>query len=513
MKLSGAHIVTLGIEGIKAIPGSNTPQIKLRAAFNNGAASAVEGFARNLLDGQGISTADISILGLRFGLSRARSIEAFKDISVPLELPAPESGSSIDISKLAPWAKDLSLNSFNPSVKSVDISSVSDGINVGAGAELTNPTPLSLHVGYIAADFVLDGSRFVGAAVSDIKIVSGKQVATLALHLEIGNSQDLKKKVFCILTQVAVAFDRFSSSKSIQISVEGLEVGASSQDKITVLRGLRVPLQLPASGSISSIDISNLAPWAKDLSLDSFNPSVKSVDISTVPDGIYIGAGAELTNPTPISLRVGYIAAEVVLEGSKFVGAAVSDIKIVSGKQIATLGLHLSVGNTQDLKQKVLRSLTEVASAFKRVSAGQSVQIEIGGLEFGVSPQEKISVLGGVYVPVQVPLPGAASINSIDISKFAPWAKGLSLDSFSPLVKSLDISTVSDGINIATGVELINPTPISLRIGYIAADVVLGGSRFVGAIISNVNVAKGKHETVLSLHLTIGRAQELRQKV
>ena len=159
----------------------------------------------------------------------------------------------------------------------------------------------------------------------------------------------------------------------------------------------------------------------------------------------------------------------------------------------------------------MIRRLFKVSSAFKRITAGKEIQISVGGLEFGASAQDKISVLSEVFLPVPIPPLGSGS--SIDISKFAPWAKGLSIDSFKPILKSVDLETVNDGLNLKSSASLNNPTPVNLKVGYFAAEVIIDGTRFVGATISDLKVGSGQQEASVGIHVGFGRASELKIKV
>lgn len=143
--------------------------------------------------------------------------------------------------------------------------------------------------------------------------------------------------------------------------------------------------------------------------------------------------------------------------------------------------------------------------------AGKEIEISVGGLEFGASAQEKISVLSEVFVAV--PLSPLGSGSSIDISKFAPWAKDLSINTIKPILKSVDLETVNDGLNLKTSASLNNPVPINLKIGYLSADVIIDGTRFVTAIISDLKVGSGSQDASLGIHVGFGRSSELRNKV
>lgn len=139
---------------------------------------------------------------------------------------------------------------------------------------------------------------------------------------------------------------------------------------------------------IDAFDLSKLAPWAAEISIDSFKPDIKSVNVGTVSGGISTSISVALLNPTPLSLKIGFISLSVGLQASTILDLTLSDIVISKGQQIVNLTGQILFNSHSDMQDAV-------GSFVKHFVTGNGYSISdsplaIMGVEFGESRSASI---------------------------------------------------------------------------------------------------------------------------
>ncbi|KAJ3074291.1 hypothetical protein HK102_005822, partial [Quaeritorhiza haematococci] len=529
--LADGDFVRLVITGLGISNVTKTLQIGVDLSFSPD--ERVPGRAADLVNAVlngSIPTTDLVVQGLRLGPSEANSYGLFDrlnltvpgiawgllrnilnpnqtDSTMPMPTPTPTPSPTpaptvtpgpAPIRATVPGLDQLTLDAIAPRIDSVDVTAtVAHTLAVGVGLSLNNPLPVRVTIPYIGVDLLLDDEQVVRVSLEGPNgIGPGANTNVPATIRAVFNpdADAVPKKVAALVNSF---LGNGGAEGRPSISVKGITFGRAQNASVQALRELQIPIPLgdgststltpSSSDSSSSLSIGQFLPAFTNANLTALWPTIRSADIATAPGAtLTLAAGLSLQNPIPLTVDIPFIAIDLTLDSTRALSVTLTGLKLVRGANEAiNIALRAQFNNEGDVSAKVAMLVRDLLNGAKG-----SVALAVRGIRLGPNTETAINTLKEISIPI--PINGGNSI-TVPWGVVAPWASGLGLNSFDPALGGVDLQTTVDGLAVSAGLGIANPTPITLRAGYIALDITLDGVRFFTAVLEKgINIGRGR---------------------
>jgi hypothetical protein len=446
----------------------------------------------------GLSASLLVVQGLRFGPSEDSCYGLFDRINlgVPLALipsllkmgsddssVASSGGGSFFKLNLPPSLSSFNFASLEPLIRSVDLATIPNAsLQLESILAFTNILPFSLDAPFLRVILLAKNSPLVDITIQGLIAEGGVNNRKLSITAKFYNDA----------TAVGAVSD-IVSGRSVELELSSFVFGFSPENSIDVLSGLSLNIGEGGGDTGAGISLSSLAPWLKDLSTDSFNPLLKTVDLSVEGDGIRFGLDASITNPLPVTLKIGYISLAASLSGTSLARIDVSQLNVVRGEQEVTKDLDLKLIRDEVLKDKV-KDLVD-----KILNGGDGDIVDLVGIVGGFSADDRIETFRSIPLSLTIPKLGGGGDGGVGLFD------GISLASLS----NLDLATTDVGLNFGLGGSLINTSPIAVNVGYLALNLNLAEAGMLAHLELSLTALRGVNDLVLTVKSTVGRDKRL----
>ncbi|CAB4476369.1 unnamed protein product [Rhizophagus irregularis] len=476
----------------------------------------------------------IGISGLKMGASETLSFVTFSQILVPINLATLKPAMKTTIGTISQSIqKQVGLLSLT----GVDFAIVtSNSLSINLQTILNNPMNIIADIGSVSFTTTLFYGELANITLSPIQLAIGRNPFNLQMRIDIVDGKngmsDNILQLFKDLTSTEGDFrsiigiknfiiappppttqdgnvnvtlatiDQFSSA---QITVPSSLVPAENLRSINVIEMIKNPKN-------GIIDISGILPTSET----TFTlPTIKSVSIETKENAqLLIGTTFSYINPLPISAKVPYFGATVILDGNNFITFGITRIDLERNQGNMDISLAMSFDNSDGTKSAVNEFL-------KNILNGEVKQkIEISGIYFG-GPNENPNDLMNL---LKLPLPtDLVDINSIKnkVIELSPIKLPLSLDQllssqFMPQLKSVDISTLPNRVlSLKVGAQLNVPFEVSANIGYVGVKgITLDDKQFTSVDITGIQTSgAGINYVTLGIQLAFSDDESIQKSV
>lgn len=320
------------------------------------------------------------------------------------------------------------------------------GISVSVTTSLVNPSPFGVQLGTLNLGLYYQGLYLGPATTSNLNVSSGRNVITLSgrliPHNDNATALDLLGKLFT----------GYINGESLPVQARGSSVQQANGDYvgwlstgITALE-LAVPLKAPQPiNPIKSISIGSLAlVYTPETA---YEPTAFSSALSAVL-GLPFGFSLSIVN-TANTFTILFQGAQVATINSAYSNTTTQLSLVSAGQTAGTLDLTLP--------PSTLTLANNTAAARKELENFQTYLTLSNGTE--------IRLQGAAKAITDTPL-GRVLLDGIvfDVDSGLLGLQGLS--AYPTLITSVDVTGgTSEGINLAVGTTLVNPSNLNLTIG------------------------------------------------
>ncbi|TPX67077.1 hypothetical protein SpCBS45565_g04061 [Spizellomyces sp. 'palustris'] len=412
IQMGSAAVPVLGVDlptGLRFSPisGNGETAVDLDARLVIGRNDRIVGVVQSFVDAfmadtpAGDGATIVTITDIFFGAAPTNRFVTFSKIALSIDAQQfKEIASTIVNSALGQvLKKDLVV------LNDLGLNVISAGqVDIGIKALVRNPVMIGLNIGSIVVDAALDDGHLSGVQVSPIVLGKGTSpidLAASATPATGGNGMANKVAVLVndlIAEKVSSVVLGISGFKMVPPGmVVGNGTGGAIIDQFSSLK-FRIPPtllhRLNPLRSDASINLSEIL--GVDPQLNGFGLALSSASVRTLPQAsLAVGAGAQLTNPMPVSAKVPY--AEITMEfgGLDFVVVSVSNISVVAkGTGSMNPSLSMRFVHSEGIQDKV----AEFVSTFINGRIMDGVGIKT--IYFGTGPNERNDLLSAVKLDV-----------------------------------------------------------------------------------------------------------------
>ncbi|TPX56936.1 hypothetical protein PhCBS80983_g04198 [Powellomyces hirtus] len=466
--------------GVKFIPNGQPVALNAQAVLSRDPAlpAKMQSLVNSLMLNGSIPSS-VGISNLMFGASQNTSFVTFSKLNIELSTASLKDlvGKTIDTLK----GTLLKPGMIKPTAAEFELLTPTTA-NVGLAADFVNPTNISISIGHLDADVLLQDNRLISLALPPVKLTLGPGGIDIKAAVELSTGADgMDAHIAALVTEVmqSVPITALFGATNVVLSPAGTR-GTASPAIIDQIKTVRInispdiineinPLSNPET---SPIDMSALLPG--DDILNQFNIDPRAASLETLP-GAVLAASALVgyTNPLALAATLPFVQFTMAINDVAIVVIQIFDIKLLRGA--AELGPKLVLafdqtdGSVPDL----------VAEAVSEVLQGRiSQKFSVYDILFGTSPQAVNNLLGKVNVDLRF------ITDELDVNALIQQAKGLLpfdlpmkagdlLSAAGNLVQgTIGLETLPQktlGVNAAVGLKL--PFQLTLNIGYLASKV------------------------------------------
>ena len=461
----------------------------------------------NTITGTGEQFSAVGISNFRIGSSPASQIVTFNKLVI--ELPA-------DFVKSKMVDMIGKIKATNPAESSVPLVKLtSANFQMSSGTNLmfectslvNNPVKgLSLDIGTLELQLLLDDSTLVALKISPIQLSQGQSPLTLKVYMKLSDgSNNMDQKV---ATLVDVVVNKNINS-NLLVGVTGIRMSpanANPEAIVDQVSDMKVNIAIgkilselgsgDAAPRPSALDITALVP-SIDLDLKNLF-SVSSAQVAALSGQILsLSSNLNYRNPIPVSASIPFFTIDTIVDGSRIVTTAVTGIEIVQIQGEFQPKINLNFNNDASVPDKVESLYNQLD--LKKISS----KLEIGGLSFGTEEMKNqlfrfVKLDATSYL--QIILDKAPSTTNFD-----PMAVKLITVN---LDKSLQVATEftkTKEIRIDAKLPLNSSISIELNIPYFRIDSYLDDSEAFSIGLNDLNTKLVTGQTQpLGINIVIG---------
>ncbi|KAJ3089540.1 hypothetical protein HK102_006155 [Quaeritorhiza haematococci] len=517
------------LTGISLVPGANTLNLNLGSRFGttDSLQNNVATLVNQIAAGGDVTTA-ASIKNFAFGSTQETAVQTFKNVEIPIPVTqiakfastALSSGaatggnstfSGLSLTSLFPPLANFSVDAVNPQIQNIEVSTTQQGMRFGAAAAISNPLPLAVKLGFAQGGLSLAGTPFTTFSANGIELNSGADRQNLAPSAELAFTREAE-----LPNKVNAFIQAAMNGQSSQVTISNVAFGKTSAEAITTFQKCQIPLTIPfgaltaAAGPAAAGAGSALGRIMGQFNFNGFSlQSLNGLRLAATDAGVDFGAAARVVNPLPVTVNFGFGALDVAAKNDANIGRfKVNNITIQRGETDLSLNLGMALQRGEQVQQGV-------AGLFNDFTTGQTSSVKLANVAFGVSEQEAFNFLSGVTLPIPLPFDaikatianaGAAGGNSSAAGGITSILNGNALNQLRPTINGLRFATTPTGITSTVQASLGTGTvqvPISIDMGFVAADVALGGNRLVSFSTENFKVSPQQNLAQLALPVTL----------
>ncbi|ORZ35954.1 hypothetical protein BCR44DRAFT_59790 [Catenaria anguillulae PL171] len=497
-QLGPLKALSIQVSGVKATPETKELSVSIRVivADTPQLAQVIAKVAGDIANGN-LNQA-VTVTGFAIGVSAEDKISPFSEIKLPINL-APFLGAPPALPASASNATSL-LQQINPRLSELKITTLPQRvIAISAKASFTNQMPVTVDVGYVSVGVGVDSERIADIRMRGFNMKPGDNGISLDLSIQLANG-DANKVGAAIMDILQGKLDGH------RVSVMGAVVGPNEQDNIQALSLARI--ELPVSRLTTPEDIKRIRDSLPGLiGGGAGGNSTSPVALTNLavnmqqPGPIIISAAADLKTPADVQVNLGFFQAAFALgpnpaemPNPPLVGFQIRGLKVEQNKLAVTIVLNVfDTENNQNLVAGLIRSILAGADL-------PDFHAFVAGFVIGASDSDKSEILSrtALSLPIRsiikgpIKLPGGGGAGEM------------------PAINPRDISIILENkytLRIGAKIDVKNPTPVSVALGYISANVQINGLTF-GSFAIDRPLAIGKGDNTLDLSVAINLNQD-----
>ncbi|KAJ3172657.1 hypothetical protein HDU88_005987 [Geranomyces variabilis] len=481
-------------QGLQFIPNGLPVALNAQAILSRDPAlpAKVQNLADSLFKNGSIPSS-VGISNLMFGPSANTSFVTFSKLLIELNT----AGLKSLVDKVVTTVKGTILKPhlIKPTVAELTVVSATT-VNLGFAADFVNPVNISVSLGNLDADVLLNDGQLINLALPPLKLTLGPGGINLNLGMGLATGANgMAESIATLVNEVVSGADitALFSATNVVLSPAGTR-GTVNPAIIDQIKTVKVtvppsfineinPLTHPDT---SPIDLSAMLP-GDDL-INQLNIDPQAASLETLPGAVLAASAAVgYTNPLALALSLPFAQFTVAIEDVPIVVIQIVDLKLVRGNGVAAPKLVLAFDQTDGSVPDL------VAEAVQEVLAGHlSQKFSVLNVIFGASPQDTNDLLGKVNVdlrPITDQIDTRQLINAamnLLPMKF-PMRAGDLLASASSLVEgTIGLNTLPAktlGVNANVGLKL--PFALTLNIGYVGAHVGINDHPLLAFLLQN----------------------------
>ncbi|KNC99797.1 uncharacterized protein SPPG_05173 [Spizellomyces punctatus DAOM BR117] len=485
--------------GLKLIPNTGPMALNAQAVLSR--TPELPAKLQNLVDSllkDGSIPSSAGITNLMFGPSANASFVTFSKIAIELST----ANLKDLVNRVMTGLKTSILKPGLVKVTGADLEIVkSTELALGLAADVNNPFNISMSLGNIDLDVLLDDGRLLSLALPPLKLVSGPGGLDIKLTAGVATGAGgMAEKIALLVNQVLQKQDitALFGITSLVLSPPGArgQVGGAVIDqlkpvKIVAPADLINEINPLAHPDTSPIDMSGLLPSADILS--KLNIDLNSASLDTLP-GATLGAAvaAGYVNPLALAAKVPFFQLTAGLGGSNLVTVQVTDITLVRGQGVIAPKLMMVFDQTDG---SIPDKVAEFVDNFIAGHIAPSVNVKT--LYFGSSAQDINDLLSAVDAdlsPITDGMDTKTIINTVVSMlpiKLPLHVNELMSSMSNVLTGVIKVDTLPQktlGLNANVGLKL--PFALSLNVGYFASKVGINANPLLGLFLpTGVKVA------------------------
>ncbi|CAI2168549.1 9111_t:CDS:2, partial [Funneliformis geosporum] len=422
----------------------------------------------------------ISLSGVKLGSSEVQNFVTFSKVVVPIDLSTLRSTIKTTIKTIS---QSIQQQTGLLSITGVDFAVISsNSLSVNAQTNLNNPTNIKANIGSVSFITTLFYGELVNLTISPIKFSLEKCQLNLQMKIELVNGKngmsDNILKLYNDLIDTEGNFRSIIGIKSLMIFPPLTQSENSNVTLATIDQFFNVHITIPPSyipaeklRSINllemiknpqniMIDISGLLPTSETTFAI---PTISSISVETKENSqLQIQSAINYTNPLPISARIPFFGATIVLDGKNLVTFGINQFDVARNEGNMNIVLLMRFDNTVGTK-------TAVNDFIKNILNGKIKQkIELSGIYFGGTNEEDNDSLSSLSLPLPTDLIDV-KLTKDKIFELSPIKLPINLNELLSCLQlhSVDITTFSDRIlSLQIGAKLNLPFEIKVDIDY-----------------------------------------------
>ncbi|KAN0059778.1 hypothetical protein ACQY0O_008352 [Thecaphora frezii] len=379
------------------------------------------------------------------------------------------------------FSKNIIIKGFNSfeDVRILDFQLPGDdpqgGVTLQVTTSLTNPSPFGVEIGTLDMALYYKGMYLGPASTSNLNVTNGVNAVTLSGRLIPHNTNQTE------LDLLGELFTGYINGETLDVQARGVAATQADGSKVAWLSEgitaltIAVPLKAPEPiNPIKSITIGSLA-------------LVYTPETAYSPTAFSSALSATLGLPFGFSLNIMSTANTITL---LFEGAQVATIQGAYSNASTTLTL-ISAGQTAGKLD-----LTLPPSPLTLPNQTQAARTELEQFQkyFTFSDGTGIRLQGAARALTDTPL-GRVLLNGIafDVDSGILGLRGLT--AYPTIINTVDVmGGTKDGINLAVGTTLVNPSNLNLTIGDTSLQLAKDGAVLGTVTLPNLNLRQGRND-------------------
>ncbi|KAF9277051.1 hypothetical protein BGZ68_009572 [Mortierella alpina] len=505
--LDHIDILSLGLDNLALIPGSNALQAKVNLNFNNGedAQAIVAKFVGELFGGQFGNTPEaITVHNIRFGASPTDYFDLLSqiDVSIPSKDIINKTVVDFILAKLGMNLDQLANNLLGNLMSNVGISAISADLNkapvidLGASVTVRNfSLNAAVNIGYFGIDMALDGHSLAHVDVPTITIVTANNELTLSFKASatVYESPEIQTDI-ANLVNYFMANSTASPVQTLVLSKPLL--GASISDNIQTFSRIQLPIGLPPLLTLAKNYLNQFLAGAGGL-LNNLAISGLVVDVNS-PSVIKAQGGILISNFTlPADIKLNYVGASLGLDATPLADLAVPSMTMASSNNAFSINFEalIDVKQSKDLNGQIARLVGAVLSPGQVAPPTNAV---VFNPVFGGDKDHLFQILS--QVKVNIPLAPILQKVGTLLNGFLNSPGGmLSMIDFRSLAVDLN-SPQTIGIDAALAIKNLN-LPAELKLNYVGINLALDTAALAKVAIPKFTLQPENGNLAITAHV------------
>lgn len=397
-----------------------------------------------------------------------------------------------------------------------DISVTENGVSLLLNYDIVSYLALDTSIPFLSLRVGIDDIDAIRVDLKDLSIHKGSQSVSNSLDLIFSRDKQLPSKVESIVSNL-----RAGTLVDNNIIIQGLKFGPSEAESYILFDHLNAAIPGLSLPSIPRMIMGNTTDSTKPKSkfnfdfdqdtlksmfnLETLDPKIGVLDISTAPSAIKLDVLASINNPSKYRLSVPFVGVGIDLDEEKLVTGDFSGLIVDRGfNSKVTLNIVASLENSVGIQEK-LQSLVG-----EKISSGSFSTVPyMNGIIFGSTRQNAVEALSEFRIAI--PLSGGPSI---PISTIFPAANDLSVESFKPVISNIDISAMPQAsLLLSLGLSITNPLPVTVDVPYFELQLLADSNRVVTVIIRGIKIVEGSNTPTIDIQCFFSNEDAVRLSV
>ncbi|KAF9578070.1 hypothetical protein BGW38_006339, partial [Lunasporangiospora selenospora] len=444
--------------------------------------TAISNLIAGVLGNQTTPATNLVISGAVFGGSPTSVFTILQRVIIPINIAPYINKIPQLIGGAGSIANRVSFGAFVIDLNSPQIIGVDTSISI---KNVTLPAQIKLN--YVGADIAIGQVPLVKLGVPQFTMQPNNGNLDIALRLELA-LQDSPALTATIngLVQTVLAGQPVPSTKLV---VSGAVFGGSSSNVFTILKDVKIPLDVTAyiNQAIGAIGSGNGASLfsrigISDLVVDLNSPQVIGIDASVLVKNISL----------PAEIKLNYVGANIGINAVPLAQVAIPTFSLAPQNGDLALKVHVAISLLSS--DELSKTISALVGALLESKPLPRTDLVISGAVFGGSPTKVFTILQGVIIP-------------IDISALLAKLGG-TIGGSGSLLNSIGLSGLAINLNqapvigIDANIAVRNLTlPAKLNVGYFGLDIGINNIPLVEVSLPKIELGQNGGDLIIGTHI------------